>query len=293
MQNRAIALDTEALRSFVVGVELGNFAQAALRLNRSASAVSAQLKKLEHQCGTALVRKNGRHLALTDTGEILLSYARRLLAVNDEAVLAMRGNVLAGEVRFGMQEDFGETLLPGILGQFSREHPKLLITARIDRNQPLLAAIERGQLDLALSWLDNQAMPEVRPLAQLPLQWVSHPQLAIATYLEQGLPLPLVMFDAPCLMRTQAIATLDAAGIPWRIAFVSHSLSGIWAAVSAGLGVTVRSKMGRPAELIANGHPALPALPSLGIALLHGSGKLSPATAHLQRLIDRAVRGLA
>ncbi|MEA9390016.1 LysR substrate-binding domain-containing protein [Acerihabitans sp. TG2] len=290
MHNRTIALDTEALRSFVAGIELGNFALAALRLNRSASAVSAQLKKLEQQCGTALVRKNGRHLCLTDSGEILLSYARRLLAVNDEAVMAVRGSVLAGEVRFGMQEDFGETLLPAILGQFSRDHPNLQITARIDRNQALLAAIDCGQLDLALSWLDTQSMPGARPLAQLPLQWISHPQLAIATYLEKGQPLPLVMFDAPCLMRSQAITTLDAAGISWRVAFVSHSLSGIWAAVSAGLGVTVRSKMGRPTELIANAHPTLPALPTLGITLLQSPSKHSPATMHLQRLLNNAVQ---
>ena len=117
MEKRLPGLDLDALRSFVTGMECGSFAQAALRLSRSTSAVSAQLKKLESQCGTALVAKQGRHLVLTAEGEKLMSYARRLLALNDETLRALRGERLTGEIHLGMQEDFGESLMPGILGQ--------------------------------------------------------------------------------------------------------------------------------------------------------------------------------
>ncbi len=137
MEKRLPGLDLDALRSFVTGMECGSFAQAALRLSRSTSAVSAQLKKLESQCGTALVTKQGRHLVLTAEGEKLLSYARRLLALNDETLRALQGERLTGEIHLGMQEDFGESLMPGILGQFKRHHPQVRIVARVDRNGPL------------------------------------------------------------------------------------------------------------------------------------------------------------
>jgi hypothetical protein len=115
----SLTLDLDALRSFVTGIECGSFALAASRLCRSTSAVSAQLKKLEQQCDAELVVKQGRHLALTRNGEILMGYARRLLALNDEAQRALKGELLQGEIRIGMQEDFGESLMPGILGEFS------------------------------------------------------------------------------------------------------------------------------------------------------------------------------
>jgi len=101
------------------------FRQAADRLGRSTSAVSAQLKKLEGQAGAPILRKSGRGLALTPTGETLLAYARRLIELNDEAVAAARGVELEGWVRIGLQEDFGETLLPEALGRFARAHPKV------------------------------------------------------------------------------------------------------------------------------------------------------------------------
>lgn len=291
MTKRPVALDPEALRSFIEGVKLGSFTLAAERLSRSTSAVSAQLKKLEQQCGTALLRKNGRGLVLTESGEILFGYAQRLLAVNDEALQAVRGRLLEGEVRFGMQEDFGETLLPEILGMFSRAHSNVQITAQIGRNQELRHAIDRQQLDLALSWLDEETMPGIHPLAHLPLEWIGHPQLDIYACLEKGLPLPLVMFEAPCLMRSHAIAALDDAGIPWRIAFVSHSLSGVFTGVSAGLGITVRSRLGMPKELIANIHPNLPTLPSMGIALLKATETLTEAASCLEQLLVDALKG--
>ncbi|KFD00066.1 transcriptional regulator [Kluyvera ascorbata ATCC 33433] len=146
------SLDLDALRSFVTGMESGSFALAAQRLCRSTSAVSAQLKKLEQQCGTALVVRKGRHLELTHNGEILLGYARRLLALNDEAQRALNSEPLQGEIRIGMQEDFGESLMPGILGEFKRHHPGMRMSARIDRNPALLEALNDNRLDLALLW---------------------------------------------------------------------------------------------------------------------------------------------
>src|ERR1700722_2903352 len=112
-----VTFDLDVMRSFVAGIELGSFAKAAERLARATSAVSAQLKKLEDQAGTPLLRKSGRGMALTEAGETMLGYARRLLELNDEAASAVRGIQLEGRVRLGLQEDFGESVLPEVLGR--------------------------------------------------------------------------------------------------------------------------------------------------------------------------------
>lgn len=260
------SLDVDALRSFVAGIESGSFALAATRLARSTSAVSAQLKKLERQCGTDLVVKKGRHLQLTGQGEMLLGYARRILALNDETMRALNGELLTGEIRIGLQEDFGESLMPAILGQFKRHHPELRIVAKVDRNQPLLAALDNHMLDMVLVWQSEVQARQGKRLGECALEWIYHPDLAIEALLASGEPLPLVMFDSPCLMRSRATECLDRAGISWRVTFVSHSLSGVWAAVQAGLGITVRTQIGMPANL-RKATTLLPSLGSLGISL--------------------------
>lgn len=263
--------DLDALRSFVTGIECGSFAQAASRLCRSTSAVSAQLKKLEQQCGADLVVKRGRHLALTQNGEIIMGCARRLLALNDEAQRALQGERLQGEIRIGMQEDFGESLMPGILGEFKRHHPGMRIIARVDRNRALLNALNDNMLDMALLWQAESVQREGKTIGQCRLEWITHPQLDIATLLAEGKPLPLVMLESPCLMRSRAIDCLDRANIAWQVVFISHSLSGIWAAVQAGLGITVRTRIGMPGNLRVAGI-LLPSPGSLGISLTLGQG---------------------
>ncbi len=253
--------DLDVLRSFVTGVELGSFARAADRLGRSTPALSAQLRKLEEQAGCAVVRKAGRGLALTAEGEVMFAYARRLLDLNDEAVAAVRGAGVAGEVRVGFQEDFGEGLLTDVLASFARAHPQVRIDARVSRNAELLEMVGAERLDLALVWESEASAGDA--LGYLPMRWIGDP--AQFADWPTGEPLPLVMFEAPCLMRSRATQALDGAGIAWRVVFTSSSLSGIWAAVSAGLGVTVRTRAGMPVHLsVLNG---LPALPRIGLGL--------------------------
>ena len=283
-------LDLDALRSFVTGIECGSFAKAANRLCRSTSAVSAQLKKLEQQCATDLVVKKGRHLELTRNGEIMMGYARRLLALNDEAMRAFNSELLQGEIRIGMQEDFGESLMPGILGEFKRHHPEMRITARIDRNQALLTALNDSTLDMALLWQPERMHNGGKLIGQCQLEWITSPKLDISALLAQREPLPLVMFDHPCLMRSRAIDCLDRANIAWEVVFVSHSLSGIWSAVQAGLGITLRTRVGMPDSMsIARG--ILPSAGNLGITLEQNSENtaIHGAQAILGQLMEEAL----
>lgn len=283
-----INLDLDVLRTFVVGVELGSFAQAADRLGRSTSAVSAQLKKLEMQAGAPLLRKAGRGMLPTEAGERLLAYARRLLVLNDEAVDALRGMELAGTVRLGLQEDFGERLLPEVLGRFARAHPRVHIEARIARNVVLLEQLAAGRLDLALAWDARGDVPYAEPVGELDMRWIAPSGGLAALAWQPAEPLPLVMFEAPCLMRSAATAALDKAGIPWRLAFSSPSLGGVWAAVSAGLGVTVRTASGVPTGLTLVDE--LPKLPAIRLALLRAEAEPAALT---RRLAGILLEGLA
>ena len=290
---RRVSFDLDVLRSFVTGVELGSFARAADRLGRSTSAVSAQLKKLEEQVGTAVLRKSGRGMVLTEAGETMLAYARRLLDLNDEAAAALHGAELEGWVRLGLQEDFGESLLPEVLGRFARAHPRVRVEVRIARNVELLERVSSGRLDLALAWDAGVITPHAQRLGEVPMRWIDA-AAADAPWPRDDEPLPLVMLEAPCLMRSAATAALDHANIPWRIAFTSASLAGIWAAVAAGLGVSLRTPLGLPAGVraLAPHETRLPALGSLGLCLHRAEAAPSAAVERLASILAQQWQGL-
>lgn len=284
-QNKRVTFDLEALRTLVTGIELGSFALAAVKLNRSTSAVSAQLKKLEQQSGLPLLQKSGRRLELTANGELLMAYGRRLLALNDEAFSVLCGRHLVGSVSLGMQEDFGEALLPDLLGQFARAFPQVEVSARIGRNGELVQAMRQGELDLALCWQGDENTRFMQALPAAPLHWIGRSDANLARWLTGEETLPLLLFDAPCMMRSRAIDALDRAAIPWRVAFTSRSLSGIWAAAAAGLGITLRSRFGLPAGLQVLQHARLPSLGKLGTALHTADERLNPAAERLRDII--------
>lgn len=288
---RQITFDLDVLRSFVAGVDLGSFGRAADRLGRSTSAVSAQMKKLEDQAGVPLLRKAGRGLALTDAGETMLAYARRLLDLNDQAARAVRGVELQGIVRLGLQEDFGEMLLPQVLGQFARAHPKVRIEARVARNSALLDHLASGQVDLALAWGHDAQLPHAQHLLDLPMCWIGPAQALTAAGDEQDAELPLVAFEAPCLFRACGTDALDRSHRPWRAVFTSPSLAGLWAAVSAGLGLTVRTPLGLPASVraLAPGESGLPPLPSIALTLYQAQSRPDPVTAALADIVQQCI----
>lgn len=291
---RKVLFDLDALHSFVTGVELGSFARAADRVGRSTSAISAQLRKLEQQAGVPLVQKSGRGLALTAAGEVLLGYARRILSLNEEAVLAVAGSSLDGAVRLGLQEDFSERLLPAVLGRFNRSHPEVRIEVKVGRHAELMDGLRAGRLDLVLAWHSGPAAPYMTALGEQPLRWIGPAGDAARAWGSPGQVLPLVTFDAPCRFRSAAIAALDGAGIPWRVVLASPSVSGVWAAVAAGLGVTVRTVLGAPATLAAlapgGGSPGLPSLPHIGVALCRAGASLPPAAERLHGMIEDCMR---
>lgn len=287
---RPVSFDIDVLRSFVCGVESGSFAVAADKLARSTSAISAQMKKLEAQVGEPLLRKAGRGLALTQAGEQMLAYARRLVSLNDEAVFAVSQAALQGWVRFGLQEDLSG-FLPSVLGQFARAHPKVRVEARIARNAELLSRLDAGALDLAVVW-GGGAGRQHELIAELPMSWIGSQAQPVTWTAGGAQPLPLVLFDSPCPFHAMATERLQAQGLDWHVAFTSTSLPGLAAATQAGLGYTVRTRLGlQPGTRVVDEQAAgLPPLPCIALSLCYQQAERSALVTRLAGIVAQAIR---
>ncbi|MEI9923794.1 MAG: LysR substrate-binding domain-containing protein [Bradyrhizobium sp.] len=280
-----VNLDIDVLRTLVVAHDLGAFNRAAKTIGRSQSAVSQQVSKLEDRLGLELFRKEGRGLIPTEAGEIVLGYARRIIDLNDEAVAILKSSDVNGSVRLGFPSDFADHWLPTALGRFKRSHPKVRIEATVDRNVVLADRLEKGQLDLIMLLTETTRF-EVETLADLPMAWIG-PANSVRGPAE---PVPLAVLEAPCTFRAAAIAALDRAEIPWHIAFTTPSLSGLWAAVDAGLGITVRTAASVPDHLTVLGESAgLPALPMAHLFLSSAGRELSPAAARFREILTETL----
>ena len=237
-------LDLELLRSFVSVVDAGGFTRAGERVHRTQSTVSQQIKRLEDDIGRPLLNRSGRQVVPTEDGERLLSYARRLLSLAEEArdVLARPTN--EGAVRLGIPEDFAAYRLTKLLASCSRSRPGLRLDVRADQSVYLRRDLERGELDLAL--LKRNA-GEKGGIAVWPerVHWVTSKAHPVTQKFES---VPLIFFPAGCLYRTRAIHAIESAGRSWHMAYTSSSLSGIQAAVAAGLGLSILPDMAIQAD---------------------------------------------
>jgi DNA-binding transcriptional LysR family regulator len=214
---------------------------------------------------------------LTEQGDIVLRYARRILELNDEMLDSVRGASLSGTVRAGFARDFVETILPHALTRFSALYPLVQLEVQIDRNMVLEQQIKEAKLDVALTLGDAKHRTATK-LGELPLKWIASPRFVEI----KSEPLPLVLFAHPCIFRSRALDALQQARRAWRIALTSPSLAGLWAAVYANLGITVRPQTGAPPKM----HFSLPNMPDPGAVdvALHYASK-GKAT-HIRRFAE-------
>lgn len=276
-------LDMDALRTLLATQQTGSLNRAAERIGRSQSAVSQQMRKLEEQIGQPLFRRQGRGLVLTESGDLILSYARRILDLNDEAVRAVRGASVAGAVRFGLPGDFAETWLPAALGQFKKTHPAVRVEIAVERNGILLERLDRGELDLVLV-MGYQNRPDAEPVATLQMSWIGPIGIDVST--SPDTPLDLALYNSPCFFRRAGMEALDKANISWRLAYTTASLQSLWAGVAAGLGITLRTAAGVPPSLRRlDGKHGLPPLPTVELCLHTAQLDVPPALAQLKRVV--------
>lgn len=256
-------LDKLTLQCFLEAADLRSFTKAARRVGRSQSAVSQQIAKLEEHLGRPLFTR-GKVLALTDDGQMFLSYARRIHALHREALDRFREPELAGEVRFGLPEDFAAVYLSDVLAEFTRSHPLIMLSIECDLTLNLYQRFREGAFDIVLVKMNRpEDFPNGTDVFSEPLAWVGDESLARA----EG-NLPLVMAPQPCVYRAAALAALESAGRPWRQTLTSPSHAGTLAAVRAGLGLTVLPRPMIPPNLSAVPAPLVPPLGHIHVSML-------------------------
>lgn len=276
----SVNLPTTLLRSFVAIVDAGTMLNAAEQVFLSQSALSLQIKRLEELVQQSLFTREGRRLTLTPSGTLLLDYARRVLSLHDEALLAIGTGRYSGPVRVGMVQDFADTLLSGVLARFAALHPDTQIFARVAGTAELQTMLDRDQLDMLLGYA---AADDPQAIRVAPMAWFGEEQLA-----EREI-VPLAVLEKPCRFRDAAITSLERAKRPYRIAVETPNLSTLRAAVEAGLGITCRT-----AIFLADRPPItdlLPPLPDVSFIVSHAEG-LDTAKARLASLSVEVIREL-
>jgi DNA-binding transcriptional LysR family regulator len=262
-------LDLELLKTFVCVVDEGSFTRAAERVHRTQSTVSQQVRKLEELVGNPLLLRDrtGQNISVTEHGELLIHYARRLLALSSEAVEALASDLDLENLRIGVPEDFDARRMAVILAGFSRARPEARLETVSGMSTDLKQKLATGTIDIALV----KREPDSGPC------WAAWPEALVwvkgAGVDSSNGVLPLALFPQGCIYRQRAIRLLDVAQRPWRVAFGSHSLTGIQAAVACGLGVSVL-----PASAVLPEHSVctdLPELPPTELALITREGALT------------------
>lgn len=229
-------VDLSVLRTFMAIVEEQTFAKASGRVHRTQAAVSQQMRRLESQLGVTLFQRAGRNNELTAKGQQLTEYAKRILQQHDDLMLAMNNTAQTSPIRIGAEADLAETVLPRFLRRFARISGSTPMQLHVGRSLHLLEALNGGLIDLALSTRWDKDLPSV-VVQRSPVVWIAAQDYRLL----RGMPVPLVLVEAPSIFRNIALDALERAGKPWTDQVVSTSFAGVRAAVKAGLGVTVRS----------------------------------------------------
>jgi DNA-binding transcriptional LysR family regulator len=237
-----------------------------------------QMKRLEERIGRPIFERDGRASKLTEEGERLLDYARRIVKLNAEAMSSVASAVLSGRVRLGVPDDYADRYLPEIMARFSRSHPDVELTVFCEPTVELVQRIDSGDVDLAII-TQRAANRPCEIIRRERLLWLSSSMHS--THLDD--PLPPALSRLTCPWRRAAIEQLQELGRPHRILYTSGNAGAVIAAVLAGLAVTVLPESGlRPGLRVLGPGDGFPSLPAIDIGLLrnpHESSVLADALA--------------
>ena len=280
-------LPTDLLRTFVTVNDAGGFTRAGEILGRSQPAISLQIKRLEDLIQASLFQRSaGQRLQPTEKGEILLDFARQILHLNDEALACLIKPKVTGDIRLGIPNEFAISFLPEILGKFSASHPNVTLEVNCDLSTNLVDRLQEGAFDLIIAIHDYPAPQSFIKVWTEDLVWVSSPKHNSQT----KTPLPLIVAPTGCVYRNRIIHTLNKVGTPWRIVYTSPNVSGIQAAVMAGLGVTAMAKSTVPPGLkMLSLSDKLPGLADAQVGLHYPKGRPSQAVLRLVEYITTSL----
>jgi DNA-binding transcriptional LysR family regulator len=279
-------LDVDQLRTFIAIAETGSFTRAAEVVHKTQSAVSMQMKRLEERIERPIFARDGRASKLTEDGQRLLDYARRIVNLNMETIAAFSDAALSGRVRLGVPDDYADRYLPEIMARFSRGYPAVELTVICEPSVDLLERIDANEIDLAIV-TNCESKRAAETFRRERLLWVTSNRHAIHT--EERVPLALGR--PTCSWRRSAIDRMESVGRPFRVLYSSSNAGAVAAAVLAGLAVSVLPESGlRPGMRVLTAGDGFPELPGCRIGLVrnsHESSALADALAeHIVSSLD-------
>lgn len=264
----------DLLETLVSLADAGSFSAAARVRGLRQSTISQHLKQLETLTARRLIDRDTHRMALTTEGEALLDHARRVLDAHARMGRHLSGAPLRGRLRIGASEDFVLSALPDVLAGFVRRYPEVDLEVTADLSSILYDSYDAGRLDLIFV---KRRTGDTRGVTawREDIAWVGRADLR----LEPAAPLPLLLYPSPSVTRALALATLEAARRPWRVAFTSASLSALTAAARNGLGVLPHSRRLMPEGLsVVNAAAHLPRLPAIEFVVVGATGHASAET---------------
>ena len=280
------ALDLDVLNMIVAVADTGNISRAAEVVHRSQSAVSMQIKTLETAIGKPLFVRGARSVTPTQDGEVLLTYARRMLALRDEAWAAVVRPDITGRVVIGVPDDYASSLLPSILKKFSATYPKVQIQVVGLPSVALAPMVKDGSVDLVCATRVKGLSGEF--IRFEPMVWAASPG-ARGIWSER--PLPIAVFLPGSVARENAIRSLERAKIPYRTSYESPSLMGLISMVEAGLAVAPLARCAVPAHFSLLGQAqGLPEIDPLEVVLARSTKSKRPPCDFLAEKIMTELR---
>jgi DNA-binding transcriptional LysR family regulator len=233
-------LDIDQLLAFVTVAQTRSFTKTGSMLNRSQSAISLQVKRLESALDRQLFDRSGRKIHLTDQGERFLPEAERIVDMHDRAVELLSSPSVSGRVRLGCTEEFAATHLANVLGSFQYTHPDVHIEIGVDTSKSLRDGFAVREYDIVLAKVDETEQSGDTIWCE-DIIWVVTDGPTANEILKRD-PIPLLASPVPCLIRHGMISKLDQIGKRWQIVGTSEVNVGLQAAVSAGFGITALPK---------------------------------------------------
>lgn len=225
-------MDIEDVRTFLVLLELSSFKGTGERLGRTQAAISLRLKKLEEELGCRLVERNGRFLRATPEGELLKEEAVHLVSLHDAITSRFRQKI-SRKIKLGVTEDIAKGRLPSILACFAEKHPSVDIELVVDITKRIVERLHKSMIDLAIGRVDGAREP-LQILETAEVKWCASHRLG--ERVPDPLPLVIISESYPSAVMIKA---LDEHERSWHIAADCTTVSGVRAAVEAGLGITV------------------------------------------------------
>lgn len=280
------SLDLDVLEMVIAVADTGSFISGAKQVHRSPSAVSMRIKALEESMQKPLFTRTTRRVLLTDEGERLLEYGRRMVEMREAAWASVVRPEVKGRVTIGVPDDYASSLLSPVLRRFALAHPHVELRVMGLPSSELAPLLKDNTLDLACLTRVKGIPGDL--LRREPLVWVCGDR---HREIWKERPLPIAVYASGSSARALGISALQNAKIRFRMLFESAGVMGLVSMLEAGLAIAPMSRCSVPSHLIQLGEDeGLPKLPMLDVVLSRSSKSNRPPCEFLARALLNDLR---